>query len=54
MANYLAKKSAGVGKLGQSSEGTRRLVRDPLTRLDTKQSASGGSFAESLWLISVW
>ena len=31
------------------------LVQNPKTKIvDIRQSASGGSFAESLWLISIW
>jgi hypothetical protein len=31
------------------------LEQNPMIRIvDVKQSASGGSFAASLWLISVW
>ena len=31
------------------------LQQNPKTKIaDIRQSASGGSFAESLWLISIW
>ncbi len=50
----------GSGRTGQNARNFEAeinawLQQNPGIRVvDIKQSASGGSFADSLWLISVW